>query len=774
MAQPNRLENLRSLRVSNADVAFATAFGTLVGGAFLVGFIQKLGGSDVMIGLLSGIPSLVGILQIPGAIVGRASSSYKRFVTPGGAFWRIGYIPFVFLPFMPAPAGVKLALLIACVLFASITTTFVGPIYNEWIAELVPAESRGVLFARRNAIATAVGAFIGIVGAWILDAYQKRGQQDLGFTLVYGFGLVCAAVSMYFYLQMQDIPRANPIRQTLRDGIRAIGNPFGDRNFRRVLILLGVGVFGQQFAGNLFPAYALESLKLDFRVVQGTAVAMAIGNVLSARFWGFLADKYGNKPVLIMVAALLALNPVAWLATIPGHSAYNSILLLSTHVLMGVFWCGINLCQFNIILATAKPEDRANYIGAGMTITAVIGGISPILGGILMASLRHSFDPVIAYKIIFGASLVFRVVAVFFIFPVEEFGSSRLTAALSDLRRVTPGGIRAMRSLSRSADAESREAAIQDVGEENARLAADEVLKALHDPQPRVRRQAANAIARLEDPRATAELIHQIEEHPDLLEEEIIAALGTLGDPAAIPALLQTLRSPRSLLRRAAAHALGSISDRSDAVVSALASAVRDPEDVDLRRAALQALRVLEAIETADVIRGAAHDPHPSVRIAAAEAIAELEIRTAAPDLRISLATFNDEASSEIAYALGAVGELSDIPMILNEAVESRSMITRRRCLLGIARILDVESSAYRLMLREGVQRDTRLQQLLQPSFRRHPRLREALAAYSSGDEPGALRILGEVWPNPLFDGTPVEEAFLVGAPAVVRGLAKR
>lgn len=760
--------------MSNADVAFATAFGTLVGGAFLVGFIQKLGGSDIMIGLLSGIPSLVGILQIPGAIIGRASTSYKRFVTPGGAIWRLGYIPFAFLPFLPVPTGLKLTLLIVCVLFASISTTFVGPIYNEWIAELVPAESRGVLFARRNAIATAVGAIIGILGAWILDTYQKRGQENLGFTLVYGFGLVCAAISMYFYMQMQDIPRPNPVRQTLQDGIRAIGNPFGDRNFRRVLVLLGVGVFGQQFAGNLFPAYALESLKLDFKIVQGTAVAMAIGNVLSARFWGFLADKYGNKPVLCIVAALLALNPVAWLVTIPGQNTYNAILLLSTHVLMGIFWCGINLCQFNIILATAKPEDRANYIGAGMTITAVIGGVSPILGGILMATLRHSLDPVVAYKIIFAASLVLRVIAVLFIFPVEETGSSRLKTTLSDLRRVTPGGIRAMRSLSRSADVESREAAIQGVGEENARLAADEVLKALHDPQPRVRRQAANAIARLGDPRATAELIHQIEEHPDLLEEEMIVALGSLGDPAAIPVLLQTLRSPRSLLRRAAAHALGRIGERSDAVVSALASAVRDPADVDLRRAALQTLRILEAVETEEVIRSAVHDPHPSVRIAAAEAIAELEIRTAAPDLRASLASFNDEGSSEVAYALGAVGVVSDIPMILAEAADSRSMITRRRCLLGIARILGVESSAYRLMLREGVERDTRLQKLLRSTSRRYPRLRDALTAYSSGDEPGALRVLGEVWPNPLFDGVSAEEAFLVGVPAVVKGLSKR
>ena len=45
-----------------------------------------------------------------------------------------------------------------------------------------------------------------------------------------------------------------------------------------------------------------------------------------------------------------------------------------------------------------------------------------------------------------------------------------------------------------------------------------------------------------------------------------------------------------------------------------------------------------------------------------------------------------EEASSEAAYALGVVGNADDLPLILREAERSRSMITRRRCLLGIAR----------------------------------------------------------------------------------------
>jgi MFS family permease len=770
LSVPNRLDNLRSLRVSNVDVAFATAFGTLVSGLFLVGFIQSLGGSDVWIGFLSAIPSLMGLLQIPGAIWGRRFSSYKKYVMPGGLFWRIGYAPLVLLPFLPAPPALKLTLLMGCVLFASVATTLVNPVYNEWIAGMVPENSRGTFFARRNAIATAVGAVVGIFGALLLDAFRGKGQERLGFTVVYGLGVVCAIVSMVFFMRMQDLPRPNPVRQGLAEGVRTIGKPFGDKNFRRVLIFLGAAVLGQGFAGNLFSAYALESLKLDFKIVQGTAVSMAIGNVVAARFWGFLSDKYGNKPVLAIVATLLATNPIAWLATLPGHTTYNAILLLSTHVLMGMIWSGVNLCQFNIILATAEPEERASYIGAGMTITALLGGIAPLLGAFMMAGLRGSFDPVVAYKFVFATSMVLRGAAVLFLIPVDEKGSTGLRTALGALRRVTPRGVRAMRTLARTSDVETRAEAIQSVGAAGATLAADAVIKALHDPQPKVRRQAAEAIARLNHPEATLELIHQVEEHPDLLEEETIEALGQVGDARAIPALIRTLQSPRSLLRRAAARALGRVAQGDGEVTAALVRAADDPEDVDLRRTALQSLRRLEVREAVPVFRRALNDAHPSVRIAAAEAVAELDLREAAPELRASMAAYADEASSEAAYALGVVGGPEDIPLILREAERSRSMITRRRCLLGIARLLGVERESYRLMLLEGMERDNALLQTLNPAMRRSPRLRSALSRHSSGDESGAVLALIRFWkagPSELVEGPVVEELFLVLAPAV-------
>lgn len=770
MAGVNRLQNLRSLKIANADGAFSTAFGTLVTGTFLVGFIKLLHGSDMWIGALSAVPSLLGILQIPGAIWGRSFKSYKRYITPGGFLWRFFYVPLIFLPLLNIDASLKLVILAVCVGIASASVLLIQPIYSELLSEMVPENSRGWFFGRRNAIVTAVGAIVGLLGGALLDRYRVQGQEPLGLSVIFACGIGFAVISFFCYMAMGDMKRENPLRQNFASSLSAIRAPFADREFRRVLLFLAMFFVGQAFAGNLYGAYALESLKLSFAVIQLTGVMNALGIVLGATIWGFIADKYGNKPTLILAGLGIATNPIAWLLTIPGNDAHNIPVLLCGHVVMGFFWAGVGICQFNLLLATAKPEDRANYIGAGLALQSVFAGIAPLIGAAMMATLRSHLDPVVAYKCVFGVALLLRVSAVFFILPVREEGSSRVGRTLRDLRRVTPKGFRTMRTLARSSDTAERAEALEMVGDQKLMLASDEVIRSLADPSPQIRRQAAYTLAKLGDKNSVVHLLEHIEEHPDLVEEETIEALGTLGSKEAVQPLISFLESPRSLLRRAAARALGRLA--SEDAIEALIRSAAEIDDPDLQRASIQALRLIGAREAAQAISDALYNPHPSVRIAAAEAVAEMELRSALPYVRQSLSYYQDEAASEVAYALSAIGGLDQIPRILEVAKAANSSLARRRCLLGIARLLGTESASYKLFLKSGMGRDTAILELLQPVVRRSRRIKAALEKYASGDEAGAVAMLGQATNDPVVKelaSQPIKDMFLVLAPYVVQ-----
>lgn len=525
---------------------------------------------------------------------------------------------------------------------------------------------------------------------------------------------------------------------------------------------------GQAFAGNLFSAFAIKSLNLPYTIIQWAAVMHAFGNVLAAKFWGYLADRYGNKPVLYLVGVGLAFTPLMWLFCEPNQTVRNAAILLPIHILVGATWSGVALCQFNLLLATAKPEERANYLSVSLTVQSLVGFVAPMLGAQAFILFDQHFDQATSYKMVFGVTMLLRAFAVLLLFPVREEGALQVRKTIRDLTRLTPKGIKAMRQLSGSM--EDREVAIEKIAEHKTTLAADEVIKALHDPSPRIRRQAAAALAKMDDPNAVPALLHMFADHPDLVDEEAVEALGLLGDPRAAPCLIEVLDSPVAMIRRAAAKALGRVGGPE--AIEALTKCASQPGDPDLRRSSLQALRNLEAYSADLVIADALFDPAPSVRIAAAEAVAEMGLQRSLPYLRQAMNYYEDEASSELAYALGSVGDREDLELILREAMRCNSMITRRRCLLGAAKILGVEHEVYRLFMTEGMLRDQVLMQKVESSQKGFKRLRNALANYSNGDEKGALEQLAPARRFPefrLFDQYPVEELFLVAVAVIER-----
>lgn len=764
----SRLDHMRTLRVANIDSALAAAFTSLVSGAYIVKFIQFLGGGDFWIGIFAAIPSLIGLLQIPGAIWGRSFPFYKRFVSPGGWIWRLLYIPLTAIPFLPIPHSAALFLVLACVSLASVAIQIVSPIYNDWLAEMVPPNSRGWFFSRRNAMQAAVGSVASLAGGLIIDGFHRAGRDDLGFAVIFGLGCLFGIISAIYFEKMRDITRENPIKSNLRTGVKAMGNPFRDREFRRTLIFLGFFVIASGFAGNLFGAYAFETLNMSMTALQVTAICHAAGNIASIRMWGFFGDKYGNKPVLAILMFGIAATPLPWVFCRPGDDVYNAIILGVGHVFAGMCWGGISVCQFNLLLATARNDDRANYIGAGMALQSLMGAVAPMLGAALMSVMRPQFGEAMSYHSVFFATMGLRAVAILFLLPVKEVGSMSIKGTLLELSKISPSGVKAMRAMTRTGDEVERGEAIATVASKHFEIAREEVIQALHDPSPRVRRQAAAALAEIGGAGAADALLHVLKDHPDLVEEEVIETLGRLGQQSSVPTLCQFLESPRPLIRRAVARALGEIGG--DAAGEALRKGAGQSSDPDLRRAALQGLRELEYTGASAEIAEAVLDIHPSVRVAAAEAVAELNLRAAAPNLRGGLARFSDEACSELAYALGCVGDQNDIPLILQEARRGVSRITRRRCLLGVARLLEVEPAVYRLLLLEGMARDSALIQHLETELKRTPDLAHALDLFTRDREEEALQKLAVLGgPFALMAAKPAEELFLVAACAAAR-----
>lgn len=771
---PSRLSSIKNLQTANLDLAFASACGSLIMGALLIGFIQSLKtgeprGADIWIALSGAVPAAMSLIQIPGAIWGRGAKTYKSFIRWGGWGWRIFHLPFIFLPFLAVSNDIKLVAVMVCIGLAAFSGSLSNPLYSDWLAEMVPASSRGWYFSRRTLYATIASALAGLMGGLALDHFRAIKQEQLGFTIIFTFAATLGLISMFFFLRMEDMERPNPVKPNLREGIRQIMSPGKDKNFRFVLIFMAIFAASQGFAGQFFGAFCREILDLPFTVIQLFGISHTVSTILFIRIWGFLCDRYGNKPILVLMVAGVALTPVQWLFLHPEQSTTNTIVLLCTHVFNGAVWSGVAVAHGNLNIATSDVKDRPNYLAAAAAVSAFALAVSPLLGGATLDWLRSLVgSDEWAYKYLFIIVIVIRAFASVSLMPIKEPGATSLRETLGQISKLRPKGMRAMKQITASGDESAREEALAKVGEDKLLLATTELALSLDDPSPRVRRQAAKALSQVPSADAAAALIQHAQNHPDLVEEEVLEALGESGTPEAVKVLVGFLTDPRAVHRRTAAKALGRTGQES--AIPDLMEAAKEAGDPDLRRAALQALRSLEAREAAPLFGDALWDQHPSVRSAGAEAISDLALTELGPTLRESVRWFGDETASEMAYALGVVGDLDDLTEILQTAKTMVSLPLRRRCLMGAAKLMGVEPDFYRLVTQRGMTQDQEMVKILRPGYKIHPNWSEALDLYTTDDEAGAIQALlsdREGMPWDAFRHIHVEEAFLVAALAV-------
>ncbi len=762
-ASSNRINTLTTLYYSRVDFAFITTFSEAMKAAFIVGLITHLGGSEFWINLSVAISSIIGILQVPGTFIARTLPSYKPFVLYTQAAWRLLHIPLIFLPFLPVPTYGKLSLLVFFLAIASAGYQISMPVLNEWLSQIVPPSSRGWFFSKRNSVAAGVSACVGLLGGLLIDYFKSIGQTSLGYSVLFTILILAASLSLLNYRKMSDHPRERIEKFYFRDMLNAFTLPVHDYRLRQFLYFSMAFTSGLYFTGNLYTAYGLKLLHMPISFFQITGMAQGLGYILSAKMWGFLADKYGNKPTLVIISIGSFFTPLGWFFCYPDNLVHNLSVLITTHLLSGLFWCGAITCQLNLLFAVSNKDRLSEAITVGMFIQALVTGLAPFTAGILIVQLMEHLDVTTSYYIIFAIGMSFRLLAAYLVTRVDEEGSIPIKETLKQLKSLSPKGYKAFRDLAKSSDVKTREKAIASVGLSQLTLVTDVVIKALKDPAPRVRRQAAVTLGRLNQPDGTNALIDILLNYPDLVENETVEALGTFGNKTAVDSLIAYLENPKTSLRRSAAKALGRIGDHR--AVPYLLNITQESSDPDLKRSVLQSLRILEASEGLPLVTESLHDEATSVRIAAAEAVSELELYEAAPMLREALINHIDESSSEICYALGCVGKIDDIPLMLIVAKNTSNPVSRRRCILGIAKLLKCESIFYSFLLLEGMDKDSTILDLFGNKIKTSKRLKQSLDAYYDGNETEALDLVSQYAKDEIISNladNPIEDTYLL------------
>jgi MFS family permease len=419
-----------SLRASTADAIFSGIFSLTTGGILLSDFLVRLDATPIAFGMLSALPMLVNLIQPLGAYLSERTTSRFQYSL---LIYGTSRLVWLILPIgivCTSKGILNYQQLIQLTLFIVLLSNLVGGLgsasWLSWLAAIVPRKLRGRYFGFRNSAASLTNLLCIPFGGMIVSYWTGGAIQGYGLVLSIGivFGLIGIACQ-YFKIDIDpQVQNSHVIKlnKICENGICETSPvqfdqqiPFWrNSNFLIFLLYLGGSMLAVNLSNPFFNLYMLDNLDLPVSLVALYSSLMMSISMVSVIFWGRLADKVGNRYILILVGLLVVFQPLCWLAI--GKSNFDLwVWLPMLHIFSGCTVSASDLCINNIQLEIAPMKNQSIYIGIVASVAGCCGALGTTLGGLIAQS--PYFGGLVG---LFVISSICRLVAIAPLFFLQE------------------------------------------------------------------------------------------------------------------------------------------------------------------------------------------------------------------------------------------------------------------------------------------------------------------------------------------------------------------
>ncbi|GAB1543969.1 MFS transporter [Scytonema sp. NUACC21] len=429
-----------SLKASTIDGILATIFSNITSGVLLVNFLLELGATPVEIGFLSSIPLLVNFLQPLGAFIADRRSSRHWYVlaifAPSRLLWLVLLLGIAWMVRFGNPPHQLVTWTLAIILITHVLGALGSSAWFSWMAALVPPRLRGRYFGLRNSSASLTNLLCMPLLGFGISAWPGGQVQGFGVMLLVGIILGLASLACQFW--MVDVnPQITHLETSLQNRENNQGSQekvsiLKDINFLRLLLYLGLWMFAVNLSAPFFNLYMMQNLALDLNVVTLYTSLASGANLVMLVFWGKLADRVGNRPLLLLVGILIAVTPIFWLFT--GADAVSVwVWLPLIHLATGGSIAASELCINNIQMSVAPVDRPSQYFALAAAVAGVGGGLGSTVGGFIAG-----LDFVAGLPGLFALSVVLRLIALLPLVFVREPRSQSVIEILRNIFLIKP------------------------------------------------------------------------------------------------------------------------------------------------------------------------------------------------------------------------------------------------------------------------------------------------------------------------------------------------
>ena len=405
---PSQAQTNFRLGVANG-VLFTLGEALIDANLVLALLVRQLGGAQAAVGLLPSLKNggwLLPQLLVAGRIQGlpRKLPLYRRTALTRMAAFALLLV----VIFGAGWLGSSLALLLLCLAYTAYNLLGGSSslAFQDLVAKVIPARRRGSFFSYRQLGGGLLAFFVAgpIVRALLAQDGPLPFPANYGLLGVVSFVFVGLGLLAFSLI---DEPAGNTAatHHTLRETFAAAPRLFRtDLDFRRFIISRLWSRAGA-IADPFYIIYAREVLGIAPRYVGIYLAVRVLSAALSNLYWGRLADRQGNRRLLVRTTVIAAFVPVLALllplALAPGSTllpwAFSGIFLL-----IGLSVDGSGIAGSTYLLEIAPEAERATYCGIANTAMGAATFV-PVLGGLLLAWLGNSYPPLFALGIGFSA-----------------------------------------------------------------------------------------------------------------------------------------------------------------------------------------------------------------------------------------------------------------------------------------------------------------------------------------------------------------------------------
>jgi MFS family permease len=384
-----------SLKASTLDGVFAAVFSNVTGGVLLTNFFLEMNASPTQIGILASIPMLSNLLQPLGAYFSERTSSRHYYCLWIYSISRSLWIGLAIAIFWlgKSHSALLIPITLGIALASSLLSALGSASWLSWLAALVPRQLRGRYFGFRNSAANLTNMISVPLTGLMASQWGGGSIQGYGIVLILaiGFGFISLGFQNYMvdvdpqdhsYLSDEKIePHPDPPNEGSAATQPASPPAFWrDGNFLKFLLYFHFWTFSVNLSAPFFNVYLLDELGLDLNHVTLYNSLAAGTNLLMLMLWGKLADRIGNRPILLGVGIIFAVFPLLWLFT--GVNSWSVwVLLPLLHCLSGGTSAAIELCSNNLQLGIAPDRNPSTYFGVAAAVAGISGALGTTAGG---------------------------------------------------------------------------------------------------------------------------------------------------------------------------------------------------------------------------------------------------------------------------------------------------------------------------------------------------------------------------------------------------------